>query len=130
MVDLVRGLPYHGVEERMTRRFASIVLGSQVLVVFFGALVAYALQKAQGHSAPLAYLWVGIGLSVLCVVAAGMMRKPAGVTLGWVVQLLCLASAVVVPMMFLVGLIFGGLWITALYQGRKMDQLTRDFEEG
>lgn len=116
-----------GVQEKMTRRFAGIVIGSQSLVVFFGALVAYALAKSTGDGGHTAYLWTGIVLAVLCIVAAGSMRRPWGITLGWAIQLLTLAAAVIVPMMLVVGLVFGALWITALVQGTKMDRLTRDY---
>jgi len=54
-----------------------------------------------------------------------MLRRPWGITLGWVLQLATLLSAFVVPMMLVVGLIFGALWVTALVQGVKMDALTR-----
>lgn len=124
---MIGRLLVHGVGERMTRRFAGIVIGSQAVVVFLGALVAFALAKAQGEPAHTAYLTVGIILAVLCIVAAGTLRRPWGVTLGWLIEIATLVSAVVLPMMLVVGLIFLALWATALVQGRKMDQLTHDF---
>ena len=111
----------------MTRRFAAIVVGSQSLVVFFGALVAFAIAKAKDDSSHTAYLVVGCVLALLCIVAAGAMRRPWGVTLGWAIQIATLAATFIVPMMFFVGLVFGALWITALVQGAKMDRLTREF---
>lgn len=123
----MRDVFFHGVGEKMTRRFAAIVIGSQSLVVFFGALVAYGMAKAQDDSSHTTYLVVGCVLAVLCIVAAGAMRRPWGVTLGWVIEVATLAAAFIVPMMFVVGLVFGALWITALVQGRKMDRLTREF---
>lgn len=123
----MNGLIFHGVAEKMTRRFAAIVVGSQSLVVFFGALVAFAIAKAQDDGSHTGYLVVGCLLAVLCIVAAGAMRRPWGVTLGWAIQIATLAATFVVPMMFFVGLVFGALWITALVQGAKMDRLTREF---
>lgn len=123
MDDLI----FHGVAEKMTRRFAGIVVGSQSLVVFFGTLVAYAMAKANDDSSHSAYLVVGCVLAVLCIVAAGTLRRPWGITLGWLIQLATLAATFIVPMMFFVGLVFGALWITALVQGAKMDRLTREF---
>lgn len=117
---------FYGVGEKMTRRFAAIVIGSQSLVVFFGALVAYALAKADDNSSHNAYLVVGCVLAVLCILDAGMLRRPWGVTLGWFIQFATLAAAFIVPMMLVVGIVFGALWVTALVQGRKMDQLTRE----
>jgi uncharacterized membrane protein YciS (DUF1049 family) len=43
---------------------------------------------------------------------------------GWVLQIATLACALIVPMMLLVGLLFGALWLTVLVQGRKMDEHT------
>lgn len=123
----MKDLIYYGVGEKMTRRFAAIVVGSQSLVVFFGALVAFAIAKATDDSSHTAYLVVGCVLALLCIVAAGAMRRPWGVTLGWAIQIATLAATFIVPMMFFVGLVFGALWITALVQGAKMDRLTREF---
>lgn len=119
----------HGVGEKMTRRFAGMVVGSQTLVVFLGALVAWAIAKSQHNAAHTSYLVVGLVLAVLCVVAAGTLRRPWGVTLGWAVQCATLLAGFVLPMMFVVGLMFLALWVTALVQGRKMDALTASHEE-
>ena len=119
----------YGVGEKMTRRFAGIVVGSQTLVVFLGALVAWAIAKAQNNAAHTSYLVVGLVLAVLCVIAAGTLRRPWGVTLGWIVQCATLLAGFVLPMMFVVGLMFLALWVTALVQGRKMDELTARHEE-
>ncbi|HWC20699.1 MAG TPA: DUF4233 domain-containing protein [Flexivirga sp.] len=119
----------HGVGERMTRRFAGMVVGSQSLVVFLGALVAWAIAKSQHDTAHTSYLVVGLVLAVLCVVAAGTLRRAWGVTLGWVVEIATVLAGVVLPMMFVVGLMFLALWVTALVQGRKMDALTSKYQE-
>lgn len=119
----------HGVGERMTRRFAGMVVGSQTLVVFLGALVAWAIAKSQHNTAHTSYLVVGLVLAVLCIVAAGTLRRPWGVTLGWGVQLATIVAGVVLPMMFVVGVMFLALWVTALVQGRKMDALTTNYQE-
>ncbi|WP_246241788.1 DUF4233 domain-containing protein [Flexivirga aerilata] len=121
---LTGGLPIYGIPDRMTRRFAGIVVGSETLAVFLGALVAWAIAKAQGNEAHTSYLVVGLVLAVLCIVSAGSLRRPWGVTLGWLIQLATIASAVIVPMMLIVGVMFAALWVTALHQGRKMDALT------
>jgi hypothetical protein len=68
---------------------------------------------------------VGSLLAVLCIVDAGMLRRPWGISAGWVLQVVTLACAVVVPAMLFVWLLFGALWLTALVQGRKMDEHTK-----
>jgi hypothetical protein len=93
-------------------------------VVFLGALVARGIASARGDATGSTWLWVGIALAVLCLLAAGLMRRPWGVTLGWLIQLLTIASAVVVPMMLLVGLLFLALWVGSLVLcARAEDQL-------
>ena len=119
----------HGVGEKMTRRFAGIVVGSQTVVVFLGALVAWAIAKAQHNDAHTSYLVIGLVLALLCLVAAGTLRRPWGVTLGWIVEIATLLAGFVLPMMFVVGVMFLALWITALVQGRKMDALTAHHQE-
>ncbi|MEI2765720.1 MAG: DUF4233 domain-containing protein [Dermatophilaceae bacterium] len=116
------GLVFYGRTGRFTWRMGATVLGAQSVLVFFGALVARALAAAQDSGAATAYLLVGSALAVVCLLAAGLMRSPVGVTLGWLVQLACFATAVVVPFMALVGLIFGTLWVVCLVQGHRIDQ--------
>jgi Protein of unknown function (DUF4233) len=115
----------YGVPGRMTRRLAGVVIGTQGLAVFFGALVARALAAAGGSNTSGSFLLIGSLLAVLCILDAGLLRQPWGITVGWGLQIATLACAFIVPLMLLVGLLFGALWLTALVQGRKMDEHTR-----
>ena len=72
-----------------------------------------------------AFLILGSVIAVLCLLDAGLLRRPWGITLGWVLQLATLLSALIVPMMLIVALLFLALWVTALVQGTNMDALTR-----
>ena len=120
----MRGLVLYGQTGKFTWRMLATVLVGQSICVFFGALVARAVA-ATGEDADrsTAYLLVGTGLAVLCIVAAGLLRRPWGVTLGWLVQLATIASAVIVPMMLVVGLVFLALWVTCLVQGARIDTM-------
>ncbi len=100
--------------EKMTRRLCSVVLLFEGFVVFFGALVA-SRQSADVSSGTA--LAVGGGLALACVLATGLLRSPAGIPVGWAVQVVVLATGFVVPAMFAMGLLFGGLWIAALRIG-------------
>ena len=117
-------LTVYGVPGKMTRRLAGVVISTQGLAVFFGALVARALAAAQGSGAPGTFLFFGSLLAVLCILDAVLLRWPLGMTLGWALQLATLACALIVPMMLPVGLVFGALWVTALVQGHRMDEHT------
>ncbi|GAB3876175.1 DUF4233 domain-containing protein [Terrabacter terrigena] len=118
----MRSLPFHGQTGKFTFRMLATVLGGQSICILLGALVARGVSAANdGGGRSTAYLLVGFGLGALCVVAAGLMRRPWGLTLGWVVQALTLLSALVVPMMFVVGLFFLALWVTCLVKGAQVD---------
>lgn len=123
------GVLLYGVGEKMTRRLAAVVVAFQVIAVLLGGLVAWAIAKSQDGGGRSSYLWFGVVLAVLCIVVAGTMRRPWGVAIGWLVQITTLVAAFVVPLMFFVGVFFLALWITALVQGAKMDQLTADYVE-
>lgn len=117
-------LVFYGSTGRFTWRMLATVLAGQSIIIFFGALVARGTAIAADRPTVAGrYLLVGSVIAVLCVLGAGLTRKRYGVTVGWAVQLLTIGSGFVVPMMFVVGLIFLALWVTALYQGGKIDRL-------
>jgi hypothetical protein len=120
----MRSLELYGIQGKMTRRLSGVVIGTQGVAVFFGALVTRALASTERSHASSTFLLIG-ALAVLCVLDAGLMRRPWGITLGWAVQLATLACALLLPAMLIVGLLFGALWVTALVQGRKMDEHTQ-----
>ena len=118
----MRSIIFYGPTGTFTWRMLATVLGGQSICILLGALVARGVTAAgEAGARSTAYLLVGFGLGALCVVAAGLMRRPWGVTLGWVVQALTLLSALVVPMMLVVGLFFLALWVTCLVKGAQVD---------
>jgi len=119
----VRHLTFYGQLGKFSWRMLATVLAGESVIVFFGALVARAMAAAGGDARGGTWLATGSALAVLCLVAAGTMRRPWGVTLGWAVQALTLLSALVVPAMLLVGLIFLALWVLCMVQGRRVDEL-------
>lgn len=121
----MKALVFYGQTGRFTWRMGAAVLAAQSVLVFFGALVARAVHDSRGDANAGLYLVVGSALAVLALVAAAMMRRPIGVTLGWLIQAATLLSAVLVPEMLGVGLIFGGLWVVSLVQGHRLDALPR-----
>ncbi|GMA39119.1 DUF4233 domain-containing protein [Mobilicoccus caccae] len=121
---MATSLPFHGMLGPMQRRLGAIVLGSQVPVIVFGALAVWGLASAQDDPRAGVFLASGFGLALASIVAAALLRRPFGVTLGWVVQIAMFASAVIAPVIVLVAGIFMALWVTALVQGFKMDLLT------
>ena len=118
-------LSFYGIPGKMTRRLLGVVIGTQCLAVFFGALVARSLAAVDGSHTSSSFLLIGSLLAVLCILDARLLRRPWGITLGWVLQIATLTCAFIVPVMLLVGLLFGALWLTAIVQGGNMDEHTR-----
>lgn len=123
-------LPLTGRLGTFTWRMLATVLGGQALVIFLGALLGRGAALAEGSGNATVLLWAGCALGVLAIVAAGLMRGPLGLPLGWLVQLLTWASAVVVPTMIGVGLVFTGLWVLCLVKGQQVDAMVAARESG
>lgn len=117
-------MPFYGRQGRFTFRLLAVALLGQAIVLSFFALVARGNAIAAGNPEDGdRLLWVGLALSVLSLVAAGLMRSPVGITLGWIVQGLTWASALLVPAMIGVALVFTSLWVLLLVQGAKADRV-------
>ena len=122
-------LPLYGTQGKFTFRLLAMALFGQAVILSFFALVARGNAIADGRPADgQQLLWVGLGLAVLALVAAGLMRRPYGITLGWVVQALTWASAVLVTAMLGVAVVFTALWVLLLVQGSKVDRIVSDRE--
>jgi len=119
------GTALYGTQGKMTRRLLGVVIGTQGLVVFFGALVARALAASKGSHTSGSVLLIGSLLALACILDVGLLRHPWGITAGWALQVATLSCAFIVPAMLVVGLLFAALWLTALVQGRRMDEHTR-----
>lgn len=102
------------------RRLGASVLGMEAIVA---GLVTPVAISVGGVAPPLA-IAVGLGLAVLCVVVAGLLKWPFGYILGSVVQVLAICTGFLVPAMFFLGAIFGALWITAIFVARRVEGVT------
>ena len=100
------------------RAMCSGMLGLQAVVLL---LVGVTLPSVTDVS-PGAGVGIGLGLSVLCVVAAGLMRRPVGVWLGWALQVLSIALGFVITAMFALGVVFLALYGGAYFLGAKIDR--------
>ena len=64
---------------------------------------------------------LGLGLAVLCIVTAGLLRHRWAYLVGHAVQAGAICLGFVVPVMFLVGTIFAVLWAAAYLVGRRIE---------
>lgn len=65
---------------------------------------------------------LGLGLAVLCILVAGMLRREQGYLAGHALQVGAVALGLLAPMMFVVGGLFALLWGTAYGLGRKIER--------
>ena len=122
-------LPVYGRQGRFTYRLLAVALLGQAVILSFFALVARGNAVAAGNAEDGdRLLWVGLALSALSLVASGLMRSPVGITLGWLVQVLTWASALLVPAMIGVAVVFTALWVLLLVQGTKVDRIVAQRE--
>lgn len=94
--------------------FEAIVVALFIPVAYFTGILA------DGATAA----WVGVAMVVLCILAAAFVMRPFGVVFGWIVQAVVIASGLLVPMMFVLGLVFAILWGVAIHFGRKADAMS------
>ena len=66
-------------------------------------------------------LWVGLGLTLACLLVAGLLRFSWAYWLGWALQVAAIAVGFVVATMFFLGAVFLVLWATAYFLGRKIE---------
>jgi hypothetical protein len=90
----------------------SAVLSMEIFIMGFAMLLA----KDMHEPATLVY---GFAFMVMTVLAIRLLRKKAGWILGSLLQFALMAYSVVVPAMWIVNLIFMGLWVAAIIVGRK-----------
>ncbi|MGW1889111.1 DUF4233 domain-containing protein [Streptomyces sp. NPDC002004] len=95
---------------------ASTLIG-EFFVIGFAGLVAM-----KDPDLSMGTVWTVSGVAMaLCVLLCGMLTRPGGVQLGWALQIALIASGYVVPMMYILGVVFAALWWCSVHFGRKID---------
>lgn len=98
----------------------SSVLAMEILVI----LLATSLATSTGSVSSTALAWtVGLAIMVLLALSIGALRSPWGLTVGWIMQVLVLATALVAGWsMLVIGLLFAVLWGVAIHLGHTYDR--------
>ena len=108
-----------------TESLLSIVLGLEAVLMIFVTLTAFGLKAVPPVTA-----FVGGGvLLLLLVLTAGLLRFHWGVWLGWVLQAVLIATGILLPIMFLIGAGFVGIWIYCFIKGRDIDRQRTQLQE-
>lgn len=99
------------------RQLCSMTLISEAVVICFAALVAMRLTDFSAGS-----VWAVAGPgAVVCVLLCGALRHPWAITVGWVLQGCLVASGVLLPVMYVLGVVFAVIWFAAVAVGRKVE---------
>ncbi|MGH3385894.1 MAG: DUF4233 domain-containing protein [Nocardioidaceae bacterium] len=64
---------------------------------------------------------VCLGLAAVAIATCGLLGSRTGIVTGSLVQVAAFALGFVVPVMFVLGVIFGALWVAAVVLGRRVD---------
>jgi hypothetical protein len=95
---------------RATRGALAGILGLEALVTL---LVPRAIAYTSSGLGP-TRAGLLIGLAVVMVAAAGLVRRPWGIALGSVLQLAFILTGIVLSSMYVIGIIFAAIWLALL----------------
>lgn len=99
------------------RMMCASVLGFECIVLALSSIVLISVEDVSTATG----LAVGLGLAAGALVIAALLRVEWAYYAGFALQVAALALGVVVPVMFVLGLVFGALWTTAYVLGRKIE---------
>jgi len=102
----------------MQRRLCAAILLLEAVVLGLSTPVLISVESVDTSRA----LWIGLGLTVACIVTAGLLRRAWAYSLGWAIQVAAIALGFQVGAMFALGAIFLLLWLTAVRLGRTIDR--------
>ncbi|WP_031273312.1 DUF4233 domain-containing protein [Kocuria atrinae] len=107
--------------------FAVSVLSIEAFIVFFATLAAFGII-ARDWGTTQQWLLVGGGvlLTLVFLLACGMVRRPGGYVIGWVLQLVLIATGFLLPAMFVIGVLCALAWWYAVVKGTTIDRENRE----
>ena len=101
-------------------RAISLALLFQIVVF---VLAIPGMIQVSSVSVATAFILGGLAL-LLCLAAAGTLRRPYGWPLAWAAQVACVALGFVVAMMFAVGGVFLLLFVITFVLGKRLEART------
>lgn len=105
-------------ERTATESLLSIVLGLEAALMFFVTVTAFGLKVLEPGWA----FGGGAVLFVLFIVAAWLVRYRFGVWLGWGLQIVLIATGIVMTLMYFIGAGFAALWVFCFVTARRLDR--------
>lgn len=118
MISLSAGNPMRVVLQTVLI-FEMIVFGLAIPVMILISGVSGAAAAGFGSAAAL-----------LALLAAALLRSRVGYILGWLAQLAGLALGFLTTTMFIVGALFGAVWVMSFLMGKRLDSRMEASPEG
>ncbi|MEX3507935.1 hypothetical protein CKW39_11290 [Kocuria sp. WRN011] len=107
--------------------FAVSVLSIEAFIVFFATLAVFGiLARDWGTTQQWLLVGGGVLLTLVFLLACGMVRRPGGYVLGWVLQLVLIATGFLLPAMFVIGALCALAWWYAVAKGTTIDRENRE----
>ncbi|WP_236014752.1 DUF4233 domain-containing protein [Microbacterium stercoris] len=106
----------------LPEKLGQVVLGFEAIVVFLAGLVIYGLGALPE---PVPDWWgivAGAVVGLAMFACAGLLSRPSGFAIGWVLQVVVALGAIFVPGILVVTLVFGGMWAYATIGGGRIEQ--------
>lgn len=101
----------------MRRRLCAAILAFEAVVLGLTTPVLISVADVGRTQA----LTTGLGLTLLCILTAGMLRREWAYGLGWLVQGAAIVLGLQITAMFVLGIVFLALWTAAFVLGGKID---------
>ena len=121
MTDVAAPAPRPRRARGAAESLGSIVLAFESIIVFLGGLAIFGLKALPESIPPWWGIVAGSVLAVVMVLTARVLRYRWGIVLGWVLQVIVALGGFLVPGLFLVAIIFGGMWAYATIKGASLD---------
>lgn len=100
------------------RMMCSSVLAFECIVLALSSIVLISVENVSTPTG----LAIGLGLAVAAIGVAGLLRHEWAYYAGFGLQAAALALTAVVPVMVVIGVIFGALWTAAYVLGIKIER--------
>ena len=105
-------------ERSVTEMLLSIVLALEAILVFFVTLVVYGLKALD----PAVAFGGGAALIVVLLIAGRLLRHPWGIWLAWALQVVLLATGILIPLMYFISGCFLAIFLYCFVKGRQVDR--------
>ena len=104
-------------QRSVTEMLLSIVLVLEAFLVFFVTLVVYGLKSLE----PALAFGGGATLILALFLTSGVLRYGWGIWIGWILQVVLVATGFLVPLMFFIAACFVAIWVFCFVRGRQID---------